>query len=166
MFRRGKWSAGTRAQRARCQCAGPHSEVRAQRRRDGAKKVAAAGAAAIVTNHGSGRIGAQPVAAGFTQWINALHGETGQILHRIPSAGPLLFAQCRAARRIAPLTGPKPRTPMTRRILYRDGCGVKRKGHKILGWDCWAVESVRGERRVSGWKPGQTREIRAGRKCV
>src|SRR5579859_1286805 len=39
-----------------------------------------AGAAAVVRD-GSGGIGAEPVAAGIAHRIDALHGETGQILH-------------------------------------------------------------------------------------
>jgi hypothetical protein len=34
-----------------------------------------------VTAEGCGEIGAEPVTASFAEWIDALHGETGQVLH-------------------------------------------------------------------------------------
>ena len=34
-----------------------------------------------IAAEGSGEIGAEPVAAGFAERIDALHGETGQVLH-------------------------------------------------------------------------------------
>ena len=70
------WAEG----RSRGEGAGAHAEARAERRRDVAEEVAAAGAAAVVDD-GTGGIGAEPVATGFAQRIDALHGETGQILH-------------------------------------------------------------------------------------
>ena len=57
-----------------------HAEARAERWRNGAEKVAAAWAAAVVGNRAGG-VGAEPVASGFAQRINALHGEARQILH-------------------------------------------------------------------------------------
>jgi hypothetical protein len=73
--------ARTRAEGwARCERARAHAEARAERRRDVAEEVAAAGAAAVIGDGTSG-VGAEPVTTGFAQWIDALHGETGQILH-------------------------------------------------------------------------------------
>ena len=73
--------AGTGTERrARGEGARAHAEARAERRWDIAEEVAAAGAAAVVED-GTGGVGAEPVAAGFTQRIDALHGKTGQILH-------------------------------------------------------------------------------------
>ncbi len=57
-----------------------HAEARAERRRNVAEVVAAAGAVAVVGS-GNGDIGAHPLAAGFAKRIDALHGETGQVLH-------------------------------------------------------------------------------------
>ena len=57
-----------------------HAEARAERRGDVAKKIAAAGATAIVAN-GIDGIGTQPVAAGVTLRINALYGKAGHVLH-------------------------------------------------------------------------------------
>jgi hypothetical protein len=71
--------AGTEG-RARSQRARTHAEARAERRGDVAEEVAAAGAAAVVGD-GPGGIGAEPVAAQVAQRVDALHGETGQILH-------------------------------------------------------------------------------------
>ena len=74
-------SAGPRAKgRARGQGARAHAEARAEGRRDVAEKIAAAGAAAVVGD-GAGGVGAEPVATGFAHRVDALHGETGQILH-------------------------------------------------------------------------------------
>ena len=65
---------------ARGEGARAHAEARAERRRDIAEEIAAAGAAAVVDN-GTGGVGTEPVATGFAQRIDTLHGETGQILH-------------------------------------------------------------------------------------
>jgi hypothetical protein len=74
-------SAGARAEgRARSQRARTHAEARAERRGDVAEEVAAAGAVAVVGS-GNGDICAHPLAAGFAKRIDALHGETGQVLH-------------------------------------------------------------------------------------
>ena len=73
--------ARARAERgARGEGAGAHAEARAERRGDVAEVVAAAGAVAVVGS-GYGDIGAHPLAAGFAKRIDALHGETGQVLH-------------------------------------------------------------------------------------
>jgi len=53
------------------------------------QKFAAAGAAAIIANGVCG-IRAQPMTTGFAQWIDALHREAWQILHRTPSEPPCL----------------------------------------------------------------------------
>jgi len=88
-------SAGARAEgRARCERARAHAEARAERRRNIAEEVAAAGAAAVVGD-GAGGIGAEPVPAQVAQWINALHGETGQILHAHSLSGPASSAGAR-----------------------------------------------------------------------
>jgi len=71
-----RWARGERA--------GAHAETRPERRRDVAEKVAAAGAMAVICR-GGGHIGAHPLAAGFAKRIDALHGETGQVLHFPPS---------------------------------------------------------------------------------
>jgi len=71
--------AGTE-RRARGERAGAHAEARAERRRNVAEEIAAAGAAAVIGN-GSGDISAKPMPAGFTLRIDALHREAGQVLH-------------------------------------------------------------------------------------
>jgi len=77
----GAMSAGARAEgRARSQRARTHAEARAERRGDVAEEVAAAGAATVVGD-GAGSVGAEPVAAQVAGRVDALHGETGQILH-------------------------------------------------------------------------------------
>jgi hypothetical protein len=68
--------------RARGEGAGAHAETRAEGRRDVAEEVAAAGAVAIV-HSGNGDIGAHPLAAGFAERVDTLHGKTGQVLHVI-----------------------------------------------------------------------------------
>ncbi|HMD06084.1 MAG TPA: hypothetical protein VKH63_01015 [Candidatus Acidoferrum sp.] len=72
-----KWSAGARTEgRTRGERARAHAETRTERRRNVAKEIAAAGAAAVVSDGASG-IGAEPVTTRFAQRIDALHGETG-----------------------------------------------------------------------------------------
>ncbi len=66
--------------RARGEGAGAHAEARGERRGNVAEEVAAAGAMAVAAE-GSGEIGAEPVTASFAERIDALHGETGQVLH-------------------------------------------------------------------------------------
>jgi hypothetical protein len=74
-------SAGTGAEgRTRRERAGTHAEARAERRRNVAEEVAAAGATAINTKR-SGHIGTEPLTAGFAKRIDALHREAGHILH-------------------------------------------------------------------------------------
>jgi hypothetical protein len=72
--------------RARRERAGAHAEARAEGRRHVAKEVPAAGAVAVVRG-GSRDIGAHPLAAGFAERIDALHGKTGQVLHFISLRG-------------------------------------------------------------------------------
>jgi hypothetical protein len=56
--------------------------MRRERRRNVAKRIAAAGALFAADD-----IGAEPVAVGFTSRIDALHGAAGQKLHEFFSAG-------------------------------------------------------------------------------
>jgi len=76
-------SAGARSQWAGGERTGPHAEA-AERRRNVAEKIPAARAAAIVGDRARD-VHAQPMAAGFAQWINALHGQAGQVLHSFTS---------------------------------------------------------------------------------
>ncbi len=69
---------------ARRQRAGAHAEARAERWRNVAEEIAATGAVAVVRS-GSGDIGAHPLAAGFAERIDTLHGKTGHVLHFSPS---------------------------------------------------------------------------------
>jgi hypothetical protein len=84
-----------------CQCTRAHAEARAQWRRNVTQHVAAARAPAVVTD-GAGGIGAQPVAAHVAGRIDALHRETGQILHKFPPRLPVR-SRSRAAQRSGPL---------------------------------------------------------------
>ena len=72
--------------RARGERAGTHAEARTDGRRNGAEKVTAAGTTPVAADgiHG---LGAEPMTPGFAKWINALHGEAGQVLH-VPPSGP------------------------------------------------------------------------------
>ena len=70
--------------RARGEQTRPHSQARTERRRHVAKEVSAGRAAALPRNR-IGDIRAQPVAAGFTERIDALHRQAGQVLHRFTS---------------------------------------------------------------------------------
>ncbi|HYL63313.1 MAG TPA: hypothetical protein VE077_11905 [Candidatus Methylomirabilis sp.] len=63
-----------------------HAEARAERRRNSAEKIPATGAPAVGGDWAGG-VGPEPVAASFAQRIDALHGETGQILHAISPSG-------------------------------------------------------------------------------
>ena len=72
--------------RARGERARAQTKVRAERRGDVAEKVTAGRAAAVVAD-GIRGVSAQPVAASFTQRIDALHGEAGQILHFLSLSG-------------------------------------------------------------------------------
>jgi hypothetical protein len=79
--------ARTRTERrARGERAGAHAEARGERRGNVAKEIAAAGAMAVHAER-SGGIGAEPVTAGFALRIDALHGETGQVLHFLSLSG-------------------------------------------------------------------------------
>ena len=127
-------SAETGAEgRARGEGAGAHTEARAERRRDVAEKIAAAGAAAVVDD-GTGGVGAKPVATGFAQRIDTLHGETGQILHADSLSGQPAFAAHGLGRaEKLPWAG---RTELMARILALVECGVKGKGYNGLWWGC------------------------------
>jgi len=107
--------------------------VGAERRGNGAQEVAAAGTAAVVGDWAGG-IGAEPVTAKVAQWIDALHGETGQILHaRSLSGQPALQRTVWGVRQKLPWAA---RTELLARILPLAGCGVKRKDYKGLWWGC------------------------------
>ena len=99
--------AGARAEgRARGERARAHAEARAERWGNVAKEVAAAGAAAVVGDR-AGSIGAEPVTAQVAQRIDALHGETGQILHAHSLSGqPALRVHDVARAAEAPWGGP------------------------------------------------------------
>jgi hypothetical protein len=127
-------SARARAERrARGEGTRSHAEARAEWRRDVAEKIAAAGAAAVVED-GAGGVGAEPVAPGFTQRIDALHGETGQILHANSLSGqPALQRTVWGVRKSSP---GRARTELLARILAVDECGVKRKDYNGLWWGC------------------------------
>src|SRR5260370_370042 len=77
--------AGTEG-RARGEGAGAHAEARGERRGNVAEEVAAGGTMAVAAE-GSGEIGAEPVTAGFAERIDALHRETGQVLHLFSLSG-------------------------------------------------------------------------------
>ena len=73
--------AGTRPERwARCQRAWAHAKSGAEWRRHVAQHVATAGTAAVIADRAGG-IRAQPVATEVALRVDALDGETGQILH-------------------------------------------------------------------------------------
>jgi hypothetical protein len=109
-------SAWTRAKwRARSERARAHAETRPERWWNIAEKFAAAGAVAVVGS-GSGDIGAHPLTTSFAKRIDALHGETRQILHIVFSsaAGPL------------PCRGPEqaPESPVNGAMLTRSNVGA------------------------------------------
>jgi hypothetical protein len=88
--------AGTGAKgRARGESARPHAKAWAERWRNVAEHVAAAGAAPVIADRASG-VGAQPVTAGVAGRIDALNGEAGQVLHSIfPQEASLLASRRR-----------------------------------------------------------------------
>jgi hypothetical protein len=123
---RTKW--GARSQRARA-----HAEAWAERWRDIAEEVAAAGAAAVVGD-GAGGIGAEPVSTRVAQRINALHGEAGQILHADSLSGqPALWTHDTTVRQKLPWAA---QTELLAWILPWQACGVKRIEHNRLWWGC------------------------------
>jgi hypothetical protein len=69
---RAQWTGGQRPR--------AHAEARRQRRRHGSQEIAAACAAAVAGDR-IHSIGAEPVAARFAKWIDALYGEARQVLH-------------------------------------------------------------------------------------
>jgi hypothetical protein len=71
------------------ECTRAHAKARAERRRNGAEEIAAAGAAAVVGDRANG-IRTEPVPAEIAHRIDALHRETGQILHAHPSVASQL----------------------------------------------------------------------------
>ena len=79
--------------RARGEGARAHPEAWAERWRNVAEHVAAAGTAAVIAD-GAGGVGAQPVTTGVAGWIDALNGEAGQVLHSIfPQEASLLASR-------------------------------------------------------------------------
>src|SRR5438874_11284160 len=76
--------------------------MRAERRWHVAEKVAAARATALAGGWPYD-VGAQPVAAGFTRRVDALHGQAGQVLHRFTSeaAQPSPFSPSESRERSA-----------------------------------------------------------------
>ena len=112
-----------------------------------------------VVGRGNGDIGAHPLAAGFAKRIDALHGETGQVLHGVSLSGHKAQFLRNGGFAVAPRkselpwmakprsrlwndfakkhsgvksTGPRGNETSDGRILAREGCGVKRKDYKIL----------------------------------
>ena len=126
-------SAGTRAERrARGEGARAHAEARAERRGDVAEEVAAARASAVVSDRAGG-IGAEPVAASIAQRIDALDGETGQVLHAHSLSGqPALPAHCRTRAAEAPLGGPD-RIVGADSAVPRPWCQAKRLQGIVVG---------------------------------
>jgi hypothetical protein len=101
--------------------------MRAQRWRDVSEQIAAAGASAVVTNRASG-VGAQPVTASVALRIDALHGETRQILHNVFPQGPARCVLRPAAQRGAPLPA---KDEVLARIVPLVTCGVKKNHHNM-----------------------------------
>ena len=84
-FELGRWLTRSGTERwPRGEGARAHAEARAERGRDIAEEVAAAGAVAVVGS-GNGDISAHPLTTSFAKRIDALHGEAGQVLHFSPS---------------------------------------------------------------------------------
>ena len=122
---------------------GAHAEARAERWRDVAEHVAAARAAAVVADK-PGRVGTEPVAANVALRIDTLHGKARQILHA--------FSPCGRLARIAPggatqrsLAGQE--DEMLALIVVWKASSVKRKHHKMLGYDCEAANPRHGTAR-------------------
>jgi hypothetical protein len=115
--------ARTRAQgRTRAERTRAHSEPRAERRGNGAQKIPAARAAAIVDN-GTSSVGPEPVTTRIAQRVDALHGESGQILHTPSLYGhQLRGCQIQMTLQKSPWAA---RTELLGRILPLRDCGVK-----------------------------------------
>jgi hypothetical protein len=132
-FSRGD-SPRTRPQRSRRQRAGSHTEMWRQRRGNRAEKIAAARAAAVAGDmiHG---IRAEPMAARFAKWIDALNGEARQVLHARSLVGRQLCSNTGGACGGRSPGGPKQNTAG---ILRRMPLGVKQKPllHLVLGLLC------------------------------
>ena len=76
--------------------------ARAERRRDVAEKIAAAGTVTVIGS-GSGDVGAHPLTTSFAKRIDTLHGEAGQILHIVSLSGqPALRMRSRTCDRSSP----------------------------------------------------------------
>lgn len=115
--------ARTRAQgRTRAERARAHSEPRAERRGNGAQEIPAARAPAIVDD-GTGSVGPEPVTTRIAQRVDALHGESGQILHTPSLYGhQLRGCQIQMTLQKSPWAA---RTELLGRILPLRDCGVK-----------------------------------------
>jgi len=132
---------------------GAHAEARAERRRNIAQEIAAAGATAFGAERSSS-IGTEPVTAGFAQRIDTLHREAGQILHSLSPRRRKARISLEARRvvrsrpksselplvtqntlRIRPGSIPREnalRANVMAGIVARAACGVKQKGYNIL----------------------------------
>jgi hypothetical protein len=100
---------------------GAHAEAGAEGRGDVAEVVTTTGAVAVAAE-GSGEIGAHPLAAGFAERINTLHGETGQVLH-------VVSLRDRELGIAEPPGGRSPRvSPIERRPRSKDGGKQLRQG--------------------------------------
>ena len=144
--------AGTRPERwTRCQRARAHTKSGAERRRHVAQHVAAAGTAAVIADRAGG-VGAQPVAASFALRIDALDGETGQILHILssPSGG--------LRRRQLPQT---PYRPKKQNVGANCGAGAlwcqeetpQYMGVRLRMWKCLGCPPRSGPK--SSWRIGR-----------
>jgi hypothetical protein len=101
-----------------------------------------------VAAEGSGEIGAHPLAAGFAERVDTLHGETGQVLHVVSLRGRKFESSEPPGGRFPVAVQSKEgrwkeggeqlrqgragTVRMMGRIVAREGCGVKRKDYKIL----------------------------------
>ena len=107
----------TRAERARA-----HSEPRAERRGNRAQEIPAARAPAIVDDR-TRSVGPEPVTTRIAQRVDALHGESGQILHTPSLYGhQLRGCQIQITLQKSPWAA---RTELLGRILPLPACGVK-----------------------------------------
>jgi hypothetical protein len=168
-----RWPSGERAR--------AHAKTRAKRRRNAPQKIAAARAAAVVDER-TGDVRAQPVATRFTERIDALHGQAGQILHCVSLSGRKSQAdqiarirRGRAPWRPSPGTLPSGRPESTSKSVprFRPGPHGDRAND---GGDCaagtlWCQEKrlqdivVRLQRARPGRGTGKER-VPAGRRAV
>jgi hypothetical protein len=147
------WSGAER--RARRERPGAHAEARAERRRNVAEEVAATGAVAVVRS-GSRDIGAHPLAAGFAERIDTLHGKTGHVLHFFSLTGrKAQVNSCATTKRsrikiAKPPGGQSPRSaPTERRPWLRHWFGTRGNSASV-GADSAARELWCQEKRLQG----------------